>query len=145
MSGGAWSIFKVVYVRTWMKTIRRPVVLIFSFIQPMMWMLFFGFLFHRYALDAITGDLTMSLMTPSKVLVQEGALTLSALPLDADRESADGKVLFDADVFEVTTETYPLAEVSFKRGNPWGEKLTRTVLKVRNLREQGEWSIRVVR
>jgi hypothetical protein len=99
----------------------------------------------RYALDAITGDLTMSLMTPSKVLVQEGALTLSALPLDADRESADGKVLFDADVFEVTTETYPLAEVSFKRGNPWGEKLTRTVLKVRNLREQGEWSIRVVR
>lgn len=50
---GGWIILKVVYTRTWLKTLRRPVVLIFSFVQPMMWMLFFGFLFHRYALDSI--------------------------------------------------------------------------------------------
>ena len=34
--------------RTWLKTARRPVVLIFSFVQPIMWLLFFGFLFHRF-------------------------------------------------------------------------------------------------
>jgi len=41
----------VVCVRTWLKTFRRPVVLTFSFFQPLMWMLFFGFLFHRYGVD----------------------------------------------------------------------------------------------
>lgn len=35
-------------VRTWRKTLRRPVTLTFSLVQPMMWMAFFGFLFHRY-------------------------------------------------------------------------------------------------
>jgi ABC-2 type transport system permease protein len=34
--------------RTWLKTARRPVVLTFSFLQPIMWLLFFGFLFHRF-------------------------------------------------------------------------------------------------
>ena len=40
----------VLYARTWIKTLRRPVVLTFSFVQPLMWMLFFGFLFERYEL-----------------------------------------------------------------------------------------------
>jgi ABC-2 type transport system permease protein len=39
-------------LRTWKKTFRRPVVLVFSLVQPLMWMLFFGFLFHRYDLGA---------------------------------------------------------------------------------------------
>jgi ABC-2 type transport system permease protein len=34
--------------RTWQKTARRPVVLTFSFLQPILWILLFGFLFHRY-------------------------------------------------------------------------------------------------
>ncbi len=37
--------------RTWLKTLRRPVVLTFSFVQPLMWMTFFGFLFARYQLE----------------------------------------------------------------------------------------------
>jgi ABC-2 type transport system permease protein len=40
-----------VALRTWRKTFRRPVVLTFSFVQPLMWMLFFGFLFQRYPLE----------------------------------------------------------------------------------------------
>ncbi|RMH22681.1 MAG: hypothetical protein D6696_02745 [Acidobacteria bacterium] len=36
--------------RTWIKTLRRPVVLTFSLGQPLIWMLFFGFLFARYRL-----------------------------------------------------------------------------------------------
>lgn len=34
--------------RTWRKTLRRPVTLTFSLVQPLLWMTFFGFLFHRY-------------------------------------------------------------------------------------------------
>lgn len=39
-----------VCLRTWIKTARRPVLLTFSFAQPLMWMAFFGFLFQRYRL-----------------------------------------------------------------------------------------------
>jgi len=41
-------ILGAVFWRTWLKTARRPVVLTFSFVQPIMWLLFFGFLFHRF-------------------------------------------------------------------------------------------------
>ena len=34
--------------RTWTITWRRPVLLTFSLGQPLVWMLFFGFLFHRF-------------------------------------------------------------------------------------------------
>jgi ABC-2 type transport system permease protein len=36
--------------RSWLKTLRRPVPLTFSFVQPLFWILIFGFLFHRYDL-----------------------------------------------------------------------------------------------
>jgi ABC-2 type transport system permease protein len=36
--------------RSWLKTIRRPVPLTFSFVQPLLWMLIFGFLFYRFTL-----------------------------------------------------------------------------------------------
>ncbi|HEY0024977.1 MAG TPA: ABC transporter permease [Longimicrobium sp.] len=36
--------------RTWSKTLRRPVPLTFSLVQPLFWMLIFGFLFHRFTL-----------------------------------------------------------------------------------------------
>ena len=39
-----------VALRSWRKTLRRPVPLSFSLVQPLLWMLVFGFLFHRYAL-----------------------------------------------------------------------------------------------
>ena len=44
------TVFRAVFARTWRKTWQRPVVLTFSFVQPLMWMLFFGFLFQRFPL-----------------------------------------------------------------------------------------------
>jgi ABC-2 type transport system permease protein len=51
--------------RTWMQTARRPVLLTFSFAQPLMWMGFFGFLFQRYRLVAL-GDAVpyLAFLTP---------------------------------------------------------------------------------
>lgn len=43
--------------RTWLKVWRRPVTLSFSLVQPLVWMGFFGFLFHRYQLEAMGGEL----------------------------------------------------------------------------------------
>jgi ABC-2 type transport system permease protein len=40
-----------------MKALRRPVVLSFSLVQPMIWMLFFGFLFQRYRIERPAGEI----------------------------------------------------------------------------------------
>ncbi len=46
----ALHIVRETALRDWLKTIRRPVPLTFSFVQPLFWMLIFGFLFHRFTL-----------------------------------------------------------------------------------------------
>ncbi len=48
MMANTMTILGAVCWRTWLKTARRPVVLAFSFVQPIIWLLFFGFLFHRF-------------------------------------------------------------------------------------------------
>lgn len=48
--GAAWGIVARTAARGWAKTLRRPVPLTFSLVQPLVWMLVFGFLFHRFAL-----------------------------------------------------------------------------------------------
>ena len=54
-----------VFKRTWIKTLRRPVALTFSLVQPLMWMLFFGFLFQRYALEDLpTGIRYLDFLVP---------------------------------------------------------------------------------
>lgn len=44
----ALDVIQAVAWRTWAITWRRPVLLTFSLGQPLVWMLFFGFLFHRF-------------------------------------------------------------------------------------------------
>ena len=52
-------------LRSWLKTIRRPVPLTFSFVQPLFWMLIFGFLFHRFTLgSAYTGLSYLDFLLP---------------------------------------------------------------------------------
>src|SRR5260370_18785193 len=48
---GALRVISSICRRTWMKSLRRPVLLSFSLVQPMIWMLFFGFLFQRYRIE----------------------------------------------------------------------------------------------
>lgn len=48
--------FLRMFQRTLRKTLRRPVSLTFSFVQPLIWMSCFGFLFHRYRIERLSGD-----------------------------------------------------------------------------------------
>ena len=57
------DILAAVSLRTWLKTLRRPVVLTFSFAQPLIWMLFFGFLFQRFA-GEVGGNSYTSFLVP---------------------------------------------------------------------------------
>lgn len=48
---GAFDVVREVFLRTWRITWRRPVLLTFSLGQPLVWMLFFGFLFQRFPIS----------------------------------------------------------------------------------------------
>ncbi len=48
--------FGRMFLRTLRKTARRPVALTFSFVQPLVWMTCFGFLFHRYRIERLSGE-----------------------------------------------------------------------------------------
>jgi ABC-2 type transport system permease protein len=39
---------RAVFVRTWRASLRRPVPLTFSLVQPLLWLLLFGYLFQRF-------------------------------------------------------------------------------------------------
>ncbi len=47
MSTAAPPLLAVIALRSWTKTLRRPVTLVFSLLQPILWMVFFGFLMRR--------------------------------------------------------------------------------------------------
>jgi ABC-2 type transport system permease protein len=55
---GALDVAAAVFRRTWAVALRRPVLLTFSLGQPLLWMLFFGFLFQRYPLADLGPGLT---------------------------------------------------------------------------------------
>ncbi|MEM9413360.1 MAG: ABC transporter permease [Planctomycetota bacterium] len=42
--------FSSMFQRSWLKVFRRPAILLLSFLQPLIWMSFFGFLFQRFPL-----------------------------------------------------------------------------------------------
>lgn len=50
---GQLNVVWVVAKRTGLSVLRRPVLLVFSLGQPLIWMLFFGFLFERYRLTEL--------------------------------------------------------------------------------------------
>ncbi|HEV7519045.1 MAG TPA: ABC transporter permease, partial [Thermoanaerobaculia bacterium] len=52
------DVLRAVAWRTWVVTLRRPVVLTFSLGQPLLWMLFFGFLFQRFPLTDLPRGLS---------------------------------------------------------------------------------------
>ncbi len=48
-------IFNAVFNRTLLHIRRRPVILFLSFLQPLIWMTFFGFLFQRFPISSDHG------------------------------------------------------------------------------------------
>jgi ABC-2 type transport system permease protein len=65
MTAAALHVVRQTARRSWTKTLRRPVPLSFSFVQPLFWMLIFGFLFHRFTLGpAYAGISYLSFLLP---------------------------------------------------------------------------------
>ncbi|MEZ4819847.1 MAG: hypothetical protein R3A45_08115 [Bdellovibrionota bacterium] len=44
--------------RTWIKTLRWPGTLTFSFVQPLMWIVFFGFLMQKFELRGLPAGIS---------------------------------------------------------------------------------------
>jgi len=88
-------------------------------------------------------SLEVNFMTPSTVQVREGEVHFEAADLGSGEVSASGVLTFDADAFEVHLDDYPLAEISFRRGNPWGQSLTRIRFSAKSVPATGTYVWRI--
>lgn len=80
-----WLLFR----RSWLRILRRPVTLTFSFAQPLIWMAFFGFLFQRFTDTRALGGLDyLDFVAPgvSLMTVLLGA-SQSGVPLIRDHQT----------------------------------------------------------
>ena len=96
----------------------------------------------HFALSANQSN-EMSVMTPCVVKVEGDVVHLGSAPLEDGGTSAEGKLIFDNQAFDILLHTYPLTDVHFKRGNPWGESLTRILFisKSPQLEDTWQWVI----
>ena len=69
--------------------------------------------------------LQMTFMTPCEIEQDDRGVVLREVEMGNGRKSASGRIDFDTAKMEIKVDTYPLANVKFKRGTPWGEHLYR--------------------
>ena len=91
-----------------------------------------------------TESIELNAMTPCKVRLEKGIVHLEDTGLKDGGRTASGTIAYDATALDVYLDTYPLANVDFKLGNPWGEVLTRIRFKTRETPSSGSltWVIR---
>ncbi|MGA1196746.1 MAG: heparinase II/III domain-containing protein [Candidatus Latescibacterota bacterium] len=88
--------------------------------------------------------LTLHLMTASDVVVGKGVLDFKEVSLADGRVSGVGKIHFDADIFDVTTEEISLMDGE-KLHKIWGSRVVRIVMQVKNLQKQGQWTLHLTK
>jgi len=97
-----------------------------------------------YELEGVTGDLFLSLLTPCDVSHESpGTIDLARRTFGEGRESASGRVIYDADAMAPETDDIPVTDD--RLGGVWGDHLVRIVLRVPNPKPKGSWTIRIER
>lgn len=93
-----------------------------------------------YVLDNVTGEMTLTLMTPCEVSVASpGKLTLKG---DGEKFGS-ATLMYDAKKFEAVTESVVLEDRRLSRS--WQtEALTRILLKVKSPSKNGQWTVNVM-
>jgi len=76
--------------------------------------------------------------------VGNGVLDLKEVALVGGRVSGAGKIHFDADIFDVSTEEISLTDGE-KLHTIWGPRVVRIILNVKNLQKQGQWTLRITK
>ena len=95
-----------------------------------------------YDLTAVTGDLTLNLITPCDVEVgAQGLLHLKETTFGRDRITGSVQIHYDADKFSAEVEPVPITDS--RLGGVWGEHLTRIALTAVNPPAQDTWTLRI--
>ena len=97
-----------------------------------------------YDLKAVTGDLSLNMVTPCDVdAATPGTLVLKESPMADDRSSGAAHIHYDAEVLSADIETVPIEDGNLKR--VWGERLIRIVLTAVNPQPKGSWTLRITK
>jgi len=97
-----------------------------------------------YDLKAITGEITLNLVTPCKaVLDGTGQIALNQAELTDGRSSGSARIAYDSDRLAASVEETTIQDNNLKR--VWGKRLTRIVLKAKNPLPKDTWILRIIR
>jgi len=97
-----------------------------------------------YELKGISDNLTLNLLTPCEVLLQDGGrLALKASELSDGRVSGAAQIHYDADKLTASTEEIAIEDSRLRQ--IWGNRLTRVILKAKTPAQVGKWQLRVMK
>jgi hypothetical protein len=97
-----------------------------------------------YDSKAISGDLTLNLITACEAVLQDkGLIALKASELSNGRVSGQAQVYYDADKLTVSTEEITIGDGRLK--GIWGNRLNRIMLRAKNPLEEDTWTLRIMK
>jgi hypothetical protein len=91
-----------------------------------------------YELTGAANEIVLGLLTPCKVDLAQGRITLTTGAMAGDRISGQGQVTYDAKTFAVSVETIPIEDA--RLGGVWGARLNRIVFTAKNPLQKGTWT-----
>ena len=94
-------------------------------------------------LKGISGDTAIYFLTPCEVVLHDGKIDLKVSELSGDRMSGAAQIHYESDKLAASIEEI-IVEDRRLRGI-WGDRLTRIVLKAKNLSQKDAWKIKVTK
>lgn len=97
----------------------------------------------QFDLRAVLHEMSMHMITPCDVTIQDDTLLLKETPFGKDRLTGSATVYYNTDLFDVSVEKIPITDTRML--NVWGDHLNRITFaeKVRKLHDT--WQFRITR
>jgi len=94
-------------------------------------------------LKDISGDTTLYFLTPCEVVLQDGSIALKASELSGGRMSGAAQIHYESDKMAASAEEITVEDRRLR--GIWGDRLTRIVLKAKNLSQKDAWKMKIIK
>jgi hypothetical protein len=94
---------------------------------------------ESFELKDIKGDTIINFLTPCKVILNDGQITLKAIELSEGRMSGHAQIHYEGDKLFASVEEVKVEDNGLKR--IWGDRLARIMLKAKNPSQKDIWKV----
>ena len=98
---------------------------------------------ESYELKDIKGDTIINFLTPCKVILNDGQITLKAIELSESRMSGNAQIHYERDKLFASVEEVKVEDSGLK--HIWGDRLTRIMLKAKSPLQKDTWKLLITK